>query len=75
MKTYTEAQIERIFSVFHDTKKTLHYLKGDGWAWSDSDESGCQQAWQAGFTTAWAAMLDAVEPYLEDDYSEGESVP
>jgi len=58
---------EARLSIFHDTKKTLLYLKADGWGWCDKDEKESGEAWHTGFATAWEAILDATEPYFDDE--------
>lgn len=72
IEVITAVRLERIHQVFADLKKHLAYDKGTGtWSWVDRDEVDSIEAYHGGFTTALAAMVDATEPYLEDDDSEG----
>jgi hypothetical protein len=57
-----QEKLERVFQIFYDIKKTLSYDKHTGqWSWFDRDEPAYPQGY---FSTAYEAMLDAVEPYL-----------
>ena len=61
------AKLERLFQVFDDVKKGIAYNKHEGtWSWFDRDEQDNGSAYHGGFPTALDAMLDAVEPYMED---------
>ena len=55
--------VERVFKIFYDTKKQLHYGKHSGtWGWGDRDADSHVE-W--GFLTGLEAMEAAVEPYIE----------
>jgi len=67
MSSVSFKYLERVFQVFEDLKKRLIFNKHVGtWTWVDRDEHDNPEAYHNGFPTAWAAMLDAVEPYMED---------
>lgn len=56
-------ELERMFQIFEDTKKVLHYNKHQGtWAWADRGEV----AIYGEHPTALAALKDAIAPYLEE---------
>ena len=60
-------QLERYMQIAQDTKKSFSYDKSDGtWAWYDRDEEDNIDAYHVGFSTFWEALLDAIEPYIED---------
>lgn len=62
-------RLERIFRIFHDIKKELHYLKHyDCWVWTDRGEQ--IDDGYAGWKTALEAMEDACEPYMNNDDEE-----
>ena len=59
---------ERVMQLVADTKKLImrNVSSGD-WVWRDRDEIDNPDSLHKGYPTAWAAMVDAVEPYLEVD--------
>jgi len=59
--------INRVFEIFMDTKKALHYNKCTGmWGWG-SRSSAEDDTIDTPFSTAWDAILDSVEPYLNEE--------
>jgi hypothetical protein len=66
--TINPKKLERVFRIFHDLKKVLrHDPHSDWWEWVDRDEQDTPGCAHGGFVTAWDAMLDACDPYLESD--------
>jgi hypothetical protein len=64
-------RLEYVGRVCEDVRKEFAYDKSAGtWSWFDRDEAENVAAWHTGFETRWDAMLDAAEPYLDE---EGES--
>lgn len=65
-RTIPLVKLEHIFQIFEDIKKELSYDKHTGeWAWRDRDEP--YENRHDGHATALAAMLDAVEHYLNPE--------
>lgn len=62
--------LEARMRVFMDIKKELHLNihVENGWCWCDRDDAF--EHWHTGFETAWAAILDATEPYFDEDSEE-----
>lgn len=64
--TITEVALERLECLAANTKKEFAYDKHTGtWSWCDRDDGGVPQA--IGFSSRRAALLDAIEPYLNPD--------
>ncbi len=58
--------LENLMLISEDTKKGYAYDKSNGtWSWFDRSERGNVYAYHTGFTTFFAALSDAVAPYLE----------
>lgn len=61
-------ELERRMQVFHDTGKVHGYSKHTGkWGWCDRDVMNDLDNWHDGFDTFWEAILDATDPYFEED--------
>jgi hypothetical protein len=66
MKQIYTQQLEDYESIFVDIKKEMHYSKCQGkWHYSDRGEDHMEN-WSGPFDSRLDALLDAVEPYLED---------
>lgn len=72
-QSITTEDLEARMQVMEDTKKRVSYFKFTGkWAWFDRADEGDLDNYHEGFDTAWEAILDATEPYFEDDEEEEE---
>lgn len=61
--TITEKDLERYEQIAADTKKEFLYNKHTGrWGWCNRDDGGVPTS--TGFHSRLAALLDAIEPYL-----------
>lgn len=61
-------RLEYVSRICEDARKEFAYDKHTGsWAWFDRDEAENVSAWHTGFETRWAAMLEAADPYIEDE--------
>lgn len=57
--------IERLELIAQDTRKEFEYDKSTGlWAWLDRNREYDKHG---GFKTRLAALMDAVEPYTDED--------
>lgn len=57
-------KVERLFQIFHDVKKELHYIRRiRRWVWTDQGEAIHDGF--AGWDTAIEAMQDACAPYMK----------
>jgi hypothetical protein len=67
MANIKSAVLERAEQVAADIKKVFMFDKHAGtWAWSDRDEESNAAAHHTGFATRYAALMDAVGPYIEE---------
>jgi len=60
-------ELEKRMRIAEDTKKHIWLGKSTGkWFWCDRDQKE-QTTTVRGFSTFWAALYDAVLPYLEEE--------
>jgi hypothetical protein len=61
--------LESMMQIAEDTRKRFIFVKDTGtWSWGDKNEE--YETYHTGFTSFYAALEDAVEPYLEEDEDE-----
>lgn len=64
----TTLLVERMELIAQDTKKVFSYARHSGtWSWANKDEADDLESWHDGFGTRYDALVDAVEPYMEDE--------
>jgi hypothetical protein len=65
----TIEELEARLVCFFDTKKRLVYFKTGGWGWCDKGDEEDPEIIKdcVLFNTAWEAILDATEPYYEEN--------
>lgn len=64
----SKTKLEHYEQIAHDTRKIFYYDHHSGeWGWADKDDEDDAEAFTYGFATRLDALVDAIDPYINNE--------